>query len=130
MQFVQNSICHFLSSLLQAPIGFSFGPARHASYALHRPQALPRGMNGKLSSDISHATRSSRSRESTPATDASSPRTPDLRFIETPEIIARREQNDSASAEMGRRLLQGWAMLADECPNPCVPFLYVPCSMC
>ncbi|EJD53824.1 hypothetical protein AURDEDRAFT_141792 [Auricularia subglabra TFB-10046 SS5] len=70
------------------------------------------------SSSTSGATLSSRSRASTPATDASRAHSPDLRFVETPEMIARREQSDRASAEIGRRLLQGWAMLGDECPNP------------
>ena len=32
-------------------------------------------------------------------------------------MLQRRAQSDLASAEIGRRLLQGWAMLADECPN-------------
>lgn len=29
----------------------------------------------------------------------------------------RREQSDRASSEIGKRLLKGWAMLAEECPN-------------
>ncbi|KAJ7667939.1 hypothetical protein DFH06DRAFT_233522 [Mycena polygramma] len=37
---------------------------------------------------------------------------------ETEESRRRREQSDEASAEIGQRLLKGWAMLADECPNP------------
>ncbi|EAU84716.2 hypothetical protein CC1G_00235 [Coprinopsis cinerea okayama7 len=36
---------------------------------------------------------------------------------ETEESRRRREQSDRASAELGRRLLQGWAMLGEECPN-------------
>ncbi|KAI0698929.1 hypothetical protein BC835DRAFT_1268613 [Cytidiella melzeri] len=33
------------------------------------------------------------------------------------EIARRRQQSDMASSEIGKRLLKGWAMLADECPN-------------
>ncbi|KAI0091965.1 hypothetical protein BDY19DRAFT_983522 [Irpex rosettiformis] len=33
------------------------------------------------------------------------------------EITRRRQQSDLASAEIGKLLLKGWAMLADECPN-------------
>ncbi|KAK1236748.1 hypothetical protein PQX77_000104 [Marasmius sp. AFHP31] len=36
---------------------------------------------------------------------------------ETPESARRREQSDRASTEIGNRLLKGWAMLAEECPN-------------
>ncbi|KAK2466150.1 hypothetical protein APHAL10511_001792 [Amanita phalloides] len=38
--------------------------------------------------------------------------------VDTEEIRRRREQSDRASREIGNRLLQGWTMLADECPNP------------
>lgn len=60
------------------------------------------------------------SRSSTPATEVSSAlssptfATP----IETEESRRRRQQSDAASSEIGKRLLKGWAMLADECPNP------------
>lgn len=37
--------------------------------------------------------------------------------VETEESIRRRQQSDSASVEIGKRLLKGWAMLADECPS-------------
>ncbi len=39
-------------------------------------------------------------------------------ILDTAEILARRAQSDQASSEIGRRMLLGWAMLADECPNP------------
>ncbi|KAI0285069.1 hypothetical protein BGY98DRAFT_450964 [Russula aff. rugulosa BPL654] len=40
--------------------------------------------------------------------------------VETEESIRRRQQSDFASSEIGKRLLKGWAMLADECPrNTC-----------
>ena len=37
--------------------------------------------------------------------------------VDVEEITRRRQQSDLASAEIGRRLLRGWTMLADECPN-------------
>lgn len=36
---------------------------------------------------------------------------------ETDNMRQRREQSDRASSEIGKRLLQGWTMLGDECPN-------------
>ncbi|KAF8517840.1 hypothetical protein JB92DRAFT_2787778 [Gautieria morchelliformis] len=33
------------------------------------------------------------------------------------EMVRRRAQSDMASAEIGKRMLRGWAMLAEECPN-------------
>lgn len=64
------------------------------------------------------ATTSRSSRASTPITEDSRAPSPDFRLPpDTPEMIARRETTDRASAEIGRRLLQGWAMLGDECQN-------------
>ncbi|KAL5530318.1 hypothetical protein ACEPAF_6575 [Sanghuangporus sanghuang] len=68
-------------------------------------------------STVSSGTRISRS--STPPTDVSS-RLSSPTFalpVETAESVRRREQSDAASAEIGVRLLKGWTMLADECPN-------------
>lgn len=31
--------------------------------------------------------------------------------------MSRRAQSDKASTEIGNRMLRGWAMLAEECPN-------------
>jgi uncharacterized Zn finger protein (UPF0148 family) len=31
--------------------------------------------------------------------------------------VRRRQQSDQASSEIGKRLLKGWAMLAEECPG-------------
>ena len=36
---------------------------------------------------------------------------------ETAETRRRREQSDRASSEIGKKLLKGWAMLGEECPN-------------
>jgi len=59
------------------------------------------------------------SRPSTPPTEVSD--TSSLQDLEPPPESdvsrRRREQSDSASSEIGKRLLKGWAMLADECPN-------------
>jgi hypothetical protein len=69
--------------------------------------------------DVSTSTSSASqiTRISTPATDVSEASDGLPPFVETEEIRHRREQTDRASAEIGRRLLQGWAMLGDECPN-------------
>jgi hypothetical protein len=37
--------------------------------------------------------------------------------VDTEESLRRRQQSDTASSEIGKRLLKGWAMLAEECPN-------------
>jgi uncharacterized Zn finger protein (UPF0148 family) len=56
---------------------------------------------------------------STAATDFSTELpVPDLPSLDTEEMIRRRAQSDRASAEIGNLLLQGWTMLADECPRP------------
>ncbi|KAF7355219.1 hypothetical protein MSAN_01437700 [Mycena sanguinolenta] len=59
------------------------------------------------------------SRSSTPPTEVSSTLSSPV-FApppETEESRRRRQQSDEASAAIGQRLLKGWAMLADECPN-------------
>jgi hypothetical protein len=59
------------------------------------------------------------SRSSTPLTEISEEFAPQ-NFSpppETEETRRRREQSDRASSEIGNRLLKGWAMLGEECPN-------------
>ena len=59
------------------------------------------------------------SRTSTPPTDISEAQSSPT-FAPPPETIEtrrRREQSDRASSEIGKKLLKGWAMLAEECPN-------------
>ncbi|KAJ7904432.1 hypothetical protein B0H14DRAFT_2662854 [Mycena olivaceomarginata] len=59
------------------------------------------------------------SRSSTPPTEVSSTLSSPV-FApppETEESRRRRQQSDEASAAIGQRLLKGWAMLAEECPN-------------
>ncbi len=59
------------------------------------------------------------SRPSTPLTEMSSALSSPTFAppVETADMLRRRQQSDAASAEIGKRLLKGWAMLADECPN-------------
>lgn len=69
---------------------------------------------------MASSTSSSRlTRTSTPPTDYSSTLSSPT-FApppETEESIRRRQQSDVAAAEIGTRMLKGWAMLAEECPN-------------
>ncbi|KAG6857354.1 hypothetical protein H0H87_005657 [Tephrocybe sp. NHM501043] len=67
----------------------------------------------------SAASESNVSRSSTPPTEVSSALSSPVFAppAETEESIRRREQSDMASTEIGKRLLKGWAMLGDECPN-------------
>jgi len=71
-----------------------------------------------LSSALSEST-SHYSRSSTPPTEISEiPSSPDFTLPpESAETARRREQLDLASAKIGKKLLQGWAILSDECPN-------------
>jgi hypothetical protein len=59
-------------------------------------------------------------RPETPPTDVSSTLSSPTFAIPpalTSEAMRRREQSDKASARIGERLLKGWAMLGEECPN-------------
>jgi uncharacterized Zn finger protein (UPF0148 family) len=71
------------------------------------------------SSTDSSSTYESNSRPSTPPTELSSALSSPTFAppIDTEETIRRRQQSDQASAEIGKRLLKGWAMLGEECPN-------------
>ncbi|KAJ1311039.1 hypothetical protein OPQ81_009544 [Rhizoctonia solani] len=71
-----------------------------------------------MSSSSSTADGKMYSRGSTPATEISAPGSDD--FVLPPpseETLRRRAQSDRASTEIGNRMLKGWAMLAEECPN-------------
>ena len=59
------------------------------------------------------------SRTSTPITEVSEPLSSPTFAppVDTEESLRRRQQSDLASTEIGKRLLKGWAMLADECPS-------------
>jgi len=89
------------------------------------PQVPAQSSAHRSSSQVSNTTtvstrRTPASRTSTPPTDISSDMdSPPLHpIVDTAAILRRRQQSDRASAEIGNRLLNGWAMLADECPNP------------
>ncbi|KAH8830829.1 hypothetical protein DL96DRAFT_1594475 [Flagelloscypha sp. PMI_526] len=78
------------------------------------PSARSPSLTVSTASSVSHI-----SRASTPPTEISStPGSPT--FVPPPpseESIRRREQSDRASAEIARRMLQGYAMLGEECIN-------------
>ncbi|KZP32889.1 hypothetical protein FIBSPDRAFT_1036513 [Athelia psychrophila] len=80
------------------------------------------GQIGKQANPAPSASSSSSppSRSSTPPTEVSSrASSPDFELPpETAESRYRMQQSDTASAEIGRRLLKGWAMLAEECISP------------
>ena len=61
----------------------------------------------------------SASRPSTPPTEVSTALSSPTFVppVDMEEITRRRQQSDLASAEIGKVLLKGWTMLADECPN-------------
>ncbi|KAH8118448.1 hypothetical protein DFH11DRAFT_1502992 [Phellopilus nigrolimitatus] len=88
-------------------------PDKHAISSGSRPALLRHPSPSITQSSSTH------SRSSTPPTDISSVlSSPTFALpVDTAETIRRRQQSDAASAEIGRRLLRGWAMLADECPN-------------
>ena len=71
-------------------------------------------------SSVSSMSSATPSRTSTPPTEVSqAPSSPTFAPpVDMAEVLRRRQQSDMASAEIGRRMLKGWAMLADECPNP------------
>lgn len=71
------------------------------------------------SSADSLSTHEFHSRPSTPPTEISSTLSSPTFAppVDTEETIRRRQQSDQASSEIGKRLLKGWAMLGEECPN-------------
>lgn len=76
-------------------------------------------MRSNSSSTDSSSTHEFHSRPSTPPTEISSALSSPTFAppVDTEETIRRRQQSDQASAEIGKRLLKGWAMLGEECPN-------------
>ena len=76
----------------------------------------PSSVSGSSASDHMNTT----TRSSTPLTELSSDLdlpAENFQPIPTEQARRRREQSDRASAEIGNRLLKGWALLMDECPN-------------
>jgi len=81
---------------------------------------IPLSVRPSTTSSCSETSESHISRSSTPPTEISSALSSPVFAppVETEETRRRREQSDTASAEIGKRLLKGWAMLGDECLNP------------
>ncbi|KAF9006460.1 hypothetical protein BDQ17DRAFT_284785 [Cyathus striatus] len=82
-------------------------------------QDTPNQHTARIAYATSNSSLSQISRTSTPPTEVSDAMSlPDFPPPpETEHSRRRREQSDRASSEIGKRLLKGWAMLADECPN-------------
>ncbi len=81
----------------------------------HRTATIPSPRSGSSYGSSSHGA----SRPSTPPTELYSQlSSPTFAPEDSEEILRRREQSEQASTEIGRLLLKGWTMLADECPNP------------
>jgi hypothetical protein len=102
----QTPVVHFCVSCDGDP---SQGPAQLS--AQRRPS--------QISSATTASTHRTASRASTPPTDIPSDiDSPLLPPVPDPDaVLRRRQQSDRASAEIGSRLLKGWAILADECPS-------------
>lgn len=83
------------------------------------PRQKAQSSEGTESSSSTISSTSHGSRPSTPPTDLSSSLSSPTFAppVETEDIIRRRQQSDQASTEIGKRLLKGWTMLAEECPN-------------
>ncbi|KAG2042937.1 hypothetical protein BDR03DRAFT_1087956 [Suillus americanus] len=93
-------------------------PVTHFCVNCNGPQQSTSTQSNSSSADSS-STYESNSRPSTPPTELSSALSSPTFAppIDTEETIRRRQQSDQASAEIGKRLLKGWAMLGEECPN-------------
>lgn len=93
-------------------------PVTHFCVNCNGPQQSTSAQSNSSSTDSS-STYESNSRPSTPPTELSSALSSPTFAppIDTEETIRRRQQSDQASAEIGKRLLKGWAMLGEECPN-------------
>jgi hypothetical protein len=113
----RSPVIEFCASCSEIPGGSPLSYTNIQSFiSLHTgPQAKP----SASVSDSSSTFTSHISRSSTPPTDISSALSSPVFAppIETEESLRRREQSDRASAEIGKRLLKGWAMLGDECIN-------------
>ncbi|KAG7449274.1 uncharacterized protein BT62DRAFT_929247 [Guyanagaster necrorhizus] len=111
----QNSGCNV--PLMRSPSGRT--PVVHycASCDENPDTNLP--LVSTTSSSSASSSASQATRISTPPTEISSGLGSPTFVLppETGESRRRREQSDMASVELGKRLLQGWAMLGDECPN-------------
>ena len=83
------------------------------------PETQPQNIEPTSASLSNTSSESYTSRTSTPPTEISEAQSSPT-FApppETAETRRRREQSDRASSEIGKKLLKGWAMLGEECPN-------------
>ncbi|KAL1723332.1 hypothetical protein EV715DRAFT_286203 [Schizophyllum commune] len=106
--------------LMRSPNGQT--PVVHFCTRCHGgPEGIgaPSAAASTTSASTSIASASHISRASTPPTELSNESSFEDFVLppETEESRRRREQSDTASTEIGKRLLKGWAMLADECPS-------------
>ncbi|KAJ7283734.1 hypothetical protein C8J57DRAFT_1293412 [Mycena rebaudengoi] len=115
----KTPVVHFCASCDDAPIVCQPHPASSLSDNLNIGVAVRPPPLQTPSSSVSIASSSHISRTSTPPTEVSSTLSSPTFALpaETEESRRRREQSDAASSAIGQRLLKGWAMLADECPN-------------
>ncbi|PBL02492.1 hypothetical protein ARMGADRAFT_1005850 [Armillaria gallica] len=113
----QNTGCNV--PLMRSPNGQT--PVVHYCASCDEKPGTPANLPpvSTTSSSSSASSASQITRTSTPPTEVSSGLSSPIFVLppETEESRRRREQLDMASAELGKRLLQGWAMLGDECPN-------------
>ncbi|KAK0206495.1 hypothetical protein DFS33DRAFT_593460 [Desarmillaria ectypa] len=113
----QNSGCNI--PLMRSPSGRT--PVIHYCVSCdEKPGTLANLPPVSTTSSSSSASSASQiTRISTPPTEVSSGSSSPTFVLppETEEGRRRREQSDMASVELGKRLLLGWAMLGDECPN-------------
>jgi hypothetical protein len=113
-------VIQFCANCDRDPSGSRTSPVPSTSEAEDTPTLMRRTTRSSSISAESLALSSNHSRSSTPATEVSSALSSPTFAppLETEESRRRRQQSDAASSEIGKRLLKGWAMLADECPNP------------
>ncbi|KLO16332.1 hypothetical protein SCHPADRAFT_937952 [Schizopora paradoxa] len=115
----QNPEVYFCANCDEEPMKVASGSGSRTAPP-RSGQASPPPRQSSPSEALSISSPELQSRSSTPDTDIpSSLNSPT--FVPPPpsaETLRRRQQSDAAAAEIGSRLLKGWAMLADECPNP------------
>ena len=108
-----TTFCASCSRNSQGPAIIFLPHLRYSNFLDTRPQ------NIEPASSSNHSSESYISRSSTPPTEISEALGSPI-FAPPPETVEtrrRREQSDRASSEIGKKLLKGWAMLGEECPN-------------
>ncbi|KAF8812364.1 hypothetical protein BYT27DRAFT_7159669 [Phlegmacium glaucopus] len=105
--------------LMRSPKGRTPVTVFCASCSMNSQETHTQPQNIELACSSNPSSESYISRSSTPPTEISESLSSPI-FAPPPETVEtrrRREQSDRASSEIGKKLLKGWAMLADECPN-------------